>query len=264
MFARARSPCRTFSFDFSFNSLPAVVRPPRAGDRDLPVAGRGVRRPVKYPRRHVTTLLQTDHAPLARAIELAEQGRGRTSPNPLVGAVVSPRRPDAGGGVARRLRRPARRGRRAGGLRRRRCGRRDALRLARAVLPPGPDAAVHRRDPRGGDRARRGRLRRPDREGLRPRARDPARRGRRGGGGRRRARRARPLPQPGVPQARAHRPAAGAVQVRDDARRQGRHADRRLEVDLGRGLALPRPPLARRARRRRRSGSAPRWPTTRS
>ena len=38
--------------------------------------------------RDVTTLLQTDHAPLARAIELAEQGRGRTSPNPLVGAVV--------------------------------------------------------------------------------------------------------------------------------------------------------------------------------
>ena len=36
----------------------------------------------------MTTLLQTDHAPLARAIELAEQGRGRTSPNPLVGAVV--------------------------------------------------------------------------------------------------------------------------------------------------------------------------------
>ncbi len=36
----------------------------------------------------MTTLLQTDHAPLARAIELAQQGRGRTSPNPLVGAVV--------------------------------------------------------------------------------------------------------------------------------------------------------------------------------
>jgi diaminohydroxyphosphoribosylaminopyrimidine deaminase/5-amino-6-(5-phosphoribosylamino)uracil reductase len=43
---------------------------------------------VKYPPRDVTTLLQTDHAPLARAIELAEQGRGRASPNPLVGAVV--------------------------------------------------------------------------------------------------------------------------------------------------------------------------------
>jgi diaminohydroxyphosphoribosylaminopyrimidine deaminase / 5-amino-6-(5-phosphoribosylamino)uracil reductase len=36
----------------------------------------------------VTTLLETDHAHLARAIELAERGRGRTSPNPMVGAVV--------------------------------------------------------------------------------------------------------------------------------------------------------------------------------
>jgi diaminohydroxyphosphoribosylaminopyrimidine deaminase/5-amino-6-(5-phosphoribosylamino)uracil reductase len=41
-----------------------------------------------YAHEGVTTLLQTDHAPLARAIELAEQGSGRTSPNPLVGAVV--------------------------------------------------------------------------------------------------------------------------------------------------------------------------------
>jgi diaminohydroxyphosphoribosylaminopyrimidine deaminase/5-amino-6-(5-phosphoribosylamino)uracil reductase len=31
---------------------------------------------------------ETDHRHLARAIELAEQGRGRVSPNPLVGAVV--------------------------------------------------------------------------------------------------------------------------------------------------------------------------------
>ena len=36
----------------------------------------------------VTTLLQTDLAHLARAIELAQGGRGRTTPNPLVGAVV--------------------------------------------------------------------------------------------------------------------------------------------------------------------------------
>jgi diaminohydroxyphosphoribosylaminopyrimidine deaminase / 5-amino-6-(5-phosphoribosylamino)uracil reductase len=36
----------------------------------------------------VTTLLQTDHVHLRRAIELAEGGRGRTTPNPLVGAVV--------------------------------------------------------------------------------------------------------------------------------------------------------------------------------
>ena len=36
----------------------------------------------------VSALLATDRAHLARAIELAEEGRGRVSPNPLVGAVV--------------------------------------------------------------------------------------------------------------------------------------------------------------------------------
>jgi diaminohydroxyphosphoribosylaminopyrimidine deaminase / 5-amino-6-(5-phosphoribosylamino)uracil reductase len=36
----------------------------------------------------VATLLQADVAHLARAIELADGGRGRTTPNPLVGAVV--------------------------------------------------------------------------------------------------------------------------------------------------------------------------------
>ena len=36
----------------------------------------------------MSTLLKTDHAHLARAIELADGGRGRTTPNPLVGAVV--------------------------------------------------------------------------------------------------------------------------------------------------------------------------------
>jgi diaminohydroxyphosphoribosylaminopyrimidine deaminase / 5-amino-6-(5-phosphoribosylamino)uracil reductase len=36
----------------------------------------------------VTTLLDTDRVHLARAIELAERGRGRTTPNPMVGAVV--------------------------------------------------------------------------------------------------------------------------------------------------------------------------------
>jgi len=36
----------------------------------------------------VTALLQTDRALLDRAIALAEEGRGRVSPNPLVGAVV--------------------------------------------------------------------------------------------------------------------------------------------------------------------------------
>jgi diaminohydroxyphosphoribosylaminopyrimidine deaminase/5-amino-6-(5-phosphoribosylamino)uracil reductase len=36
----------------------------------------------------VNTLQATDHEHLSRAIELAEGGRGRTSPNPLVGAVI--------------------------------------------------------------------------------------------------------------------------------------------------------------------------------
>ena len=36
----------------------------------------------------MTTLQRTDHEHLSRAVELAEGGRGRTTPNPLVGAVV--------------------------------------------------------------------------------------------------------------------------------------------------------------------------------
>ncbi len=58
--------------------------------------------------------------------------------------------------------------------------------------------------------------------------------------------------QPAVPQARADRPPVGAVQVGDDARRQGRDAQRRLEVDLRRGEPRARAPLARVGRRGRR------------
>ena len=217
--------------------------------------------------RPVPTVAATDQRARSPApIELrrtAASGRGH-SPNPIVGAVVARDGEVLGRGLARALRRPARRGRRARRRRRRRPGRRDAVRLARAVLPPGQDAAVHRRDRRGRHRARRRRLRRPDREGHRPRPGHPARRGRRGRRRRRRARARARAAQPGVPQARAHRAPVGAVQVGDDARRQGRHADRRLEVDLRR--AQPR--AARTAGARRStpssSASAPRWPTTRS
>ena len=52
----------------------------------------------------------------------------------------------------------------------------------------------------------------------------PARRGRRGRRRGRRARRPRAPAEPGLPQARAHRAPVGAVQVGDDARRQGRDA----------------------------------------
>ena len=95
--------------------------------------------------RPVTTLLQTDHAP-ARPRDRARRAAAAaaTSPNPLVGAVVVRDGAGAGRGLPRRLRRPARRARGARRLRRRRPARRDALRLARAVLPP---RAARRRAP---------------------------------------------------------------------------------------------------------------------
>lgn len=46
---------------------------------------------------------ETDHRHLARAIELAEQGRGRVSPNPLVGAVVTAEEQAVGEGFHREL-----------------------------------------------------------------------------------------------------------------------------------------------------------------
>ena len=58
--------------------------------------------------------------------------------------------------------------------------RRDALRLARALLPPRQDAALRRRDPRGGRRPGGHRARGPGPEGERARAPFPARSGRRG------------------------------------------------------------------------------------
>ena len=41
------------------------------------------------PRLSSVQRTETDHIHLARAIELAERGNGRVSPNPLVGAVVA-------------------------------------------------------------------------------------------------------------------------------------------------------------------------------
>ena len=91
---------------------------------------------------------------------------------------------------------------------------------------------------------------------------DPARRRHRRRGGRGRARRPRAPAQPGLPQARAHGAPVGAVQVGHDPRRQGRHRDRRLQVDLLGRQPRARPPLARRAATRSPSASAPRCATT--
>ena len=213
----------------------------------------------------MTLSADTDVAHLSRAIALAGEGRGRVSPNPLVGAVVVARRAGAGGGLPRRLRRPPRRGRGARRVPATRPARRDAVRLARAVLPPGPDAALHRRDrSRPGSRASSSppttRPRRPPAAGW---ASCATRASRSSSPTASRPSSARLLNQ-AVPQARAHRPPARPLQVGDDARRQGRDPDRRLEVDLRRASrGCCRTAGAPRATRSR-SASARRSPTTRS
>src|SRR3984957_1655563 len=51
----------------------------------------------------MTTIPATDRRHLARAIEIAEQGRGRVSPNPLVGAVIADHDGPIGEGFHREL-----------------------------------------------------------------------------------------------------------------------------------------------------------------
>ena len=129
-------------------------------------------------------------------------------------------------------------------------GRRDDVHLARALLPHGPHAALHRSDRRGRHRARRDRVRRPDAQGRRARPGHPPRRGSRCELRRRRDRRDGADAEPAIPQARARRAPARRLQVRDDARRQGRDQQRRLAVDLGRVEPRAGAPLARRVGRR--------------
>ena len=201
----------------------------------------------------MTTLLQTDHAHLARPIELAEQRPRAREPEPAGRRGRRPRRRRAGGGLARRLRRArtpsARRWPPAASAD---VARRDAVRLARALLPPRPDAAVHRGDPRGRHRARRGRLRRPDREGLRPRPRHPARRGRRGRGRRRRARR-RARAASTRPSASTPAPAARTSLFKSAMTLDGKVATHTGDSKWisGEDSRFRAAPLARRARRRR-------------
>ena len=165
------------------------------------------------PRDHASA----DRPRAPRPGDRARRGRARAdvSPNPLVGAVIVKDGAGARRGLPRRARRPARRARGDRRLRRRRPARRDDVRLARAVLPHGPHAAVHRRDPRG--RASRRVVIASD---------DPTEKAAGRGPGilrdegvdvdvrRRRAGRAGAAAQPAVPQARAHGPARGCSSSR--------------------------------------------------
>ena len=197
---------------------------------------------------------------MAQALDLALRGRGLTSPNPLVGAVVvrdgcrgragvSPAR----GGSARRGR-GAGRGRLAG-------ARRDALRDARALQPSRANAAVRRGHPRRGRPAGRDRRRRSrtlgcaavePRRFARPASRSP---------------RAASRPTRAPPTARSSPRWSGGAPARDaqvghDARRQDRRLRSRRAMDHRRGGAARRRTGCGARATRSSSASAPRSPTT--
>ncbi len=184
-----------------------------------------------------------------RTIELAERARGRTSPNPLVGAVVVKEGRVIGEGWHEAAGLPHAEREALAACSEDPAGR-DDVRVARAVLPHGrtppcTDAIVEARiarvvvasdDPSEHASGRGLGILRD--EGIRVdmAAGAPAA--------------CRPPAQPAVPQARQDRPSARALQVRDDARRQGRHLHRRLAVDLRRAEPRDVAPLARRGGRR--------------
>ena len=193
------------------------------------------------------------------ALAEAEKGRGSVEPNPMVGAVVVKQGQLVARGHHERFGGPhaevmaLREAREAAsGV--------DALRDARAVLPPRQDPALHRRDPRRGDRPRRRRDARPVPPGGRRRTGDPplgggCRRawpGGGGGGG----------PQRPLSQAGLHRPALRHGQVGHDARRQDRRGLGAESVDLRRRSRGPWSISSGAGWTRSSSGSAPSWPTT--
>ena len=188
-------------------ALPVGREPARRGDEHLRQGGSAARVPAPRHQR------SRDDMTMRRAIELAERGRGTTYPNPLVGAVVVQRRRGRRRGLARAARRAARGGERAARRGRARA-RFDDVRLARAVHASRIDAAVRRRDPRSGRRARRRRRARSEPERQRRRRRAAARGGRRRRGRRGRAGVARARSQRRLALGARARPAVGDLQGR--------------------------------------------------
>ena len=237
--------------------LPQPVLPSRPGDQRLPPPERPVRAELCCKAEMSTNARYRPSSP--RAGDRARRAGPRPGePEPAGRSGDRRRWRSRRRGLSPRPRIAARRGR--GDPRRHGPGPvgLDDVRVARALLSPRPDPALHRRDPRGRHPARGGRLRRSERARLRTRPGNPARRGRRGRRRRGRSRRTRPAAQPAVSQARPDRPPLGAVQVGDDARRQGCHPQRRLEVDLRARAAAGAPTTGAESATPWRSESGPR------
>ena len=184
---------------------------------------------------------------MARALELASRARGRTSPNPMVGAVLVVRGRDRRRRFPRPRRRVPRRNHCAGAGRSRR-SRGRSLRQSRAVLAPRAHPAVRRRHHSGRRCAGFRRHARSEPEGRRPGGGAPAGGGREGP--RRPARRRGGAAERNLLHQRDDRPAAGHPQDRHEPRRQDGDQDRGGALDHRRGLAQTGPRDAQRGRRR--------------
>ena len=242
----------------AFGVNPSAISAPPVGDgRSAVAAARGAVSSL-----HVTT--NRDHDLLSRAIELGRRGLGRVSPNPLVGAVVARDGEIVGEGWHDVYGGPH-----AEVAAIRSAGDADLRGTTLYVSlepcchegqqPPCTDAiiaagigrvVVASDDPSEKANGRGLGILRD--EGIEVELAG------------RRPRRARAAREPGLPQALAHRPAVGAVQVGDEPRRQRRDARRRLAVDLRASRAASSRTTGAPRSTRSSSGSARRSPTTRA
>ena len=210
-----------------------------------------------------TAATERDAQHLLRAIELAGRARGQTSPNPLVGAVVVKDGRVIGEGITQPPgeSHAERDGARGGG------GPTPPARRMYVSLEP---CCHHGRTPPCTDAILAAGIARvviaSDDPTAKAAGRGPGilrdegvQRGLRG----RRDRRGRAPAQPALPQARAHRPPARGLQVRDDARRQGRHRAPATRSGSPARRAAPARTAGAPSRTPWRSASAPRSRTTR-
>ena len=221
-----------FGFDWSFDYYPMAYERPGPGDDRISPQGRTVRALSRVIlESDMPACTATDEAHLARAIELAHNGAAAVRPNPVVGAVIARDGEVSRPGLARGVRRRPRGGQRDRGVRTGRSQRGDPVCVAGTVLPRGQrtpcteailQAGLRRvvvasDDPTEKASGRGLGILRD--EGVEVVMAD-GELGRQG-----------PTAESGLSQARPRGAAMGAVQVGDDARRQGGDAYGGLQVD---------------------------------